>query len=46
MMQFSLGVLQILVQESQDLFTLAKAILIMMQQMIPDHYCCKGHTSL
>ena len=28
--QFSLGVLQMLVQELQDLFTLAEAILIMM----------------
>ena len=44
--QFILGVLQMLVQELQDLFTLAKAILIMMQQTVSDHYCHKGYSSL
>ena len=44
--QFSLGVLQMLVQELQDLFTLAKAILIMIQQTVSDHYCHKGYISL
>ena len=44
--QFSLHVLQMPVKESQDLFTLAEAILIMMLQTVSDHYCCKGHISL
>ena len=35
--QFSSELLQMLVQELQDLFTLAKAIFIMMQQMISGH---------
>ena len=40
--QFSSNVLQMLVQELQDLFTLAEAILVMMHQMISGHYCSKG----
>ena len=43
--RFSSEVLQLLVQELQDLFTLAKAILIMMQQMISGHYCSKDTTA-
>ena len=37
--QFSSGVLQMLVQESQHLFALTKAIVIMVWQTISDHYC-------
>ena len=44
--QFSSGVLQMLEQELQDLFTLAEATLIMMQQMTSDHYCSKGYSIL
>ena len=44
--QLSLGVLQMLVQELQDLFTLAEAILNMMQQTMSDNYCSKGYISL
>ena len=44
--QFSSDVLQMLVQELQDLFMLADAILIMMQQMISDHYCNMEYSSL
>ena len=44
--QFSAGVVQMLVQELHDLFALAEAILIMIQQMIPGHYCSKGYSSL
>ena len=44
--QFSSDVLQMLVQELQELFTLAEAILIMIQQMILDHYYSKGYRSL
>ena len=40
------GVLQILVQELQDLFTLVAAISVMMQQMASSHYCNKGYSSL
>ena len=44
--QFNAGVLQMLVQELQDLFTLAEAILIMIQQMISNDYCSKGYSNL
>ena len=44
--QFSSGAVHILVQELQDLFTLAKAILILIQQMISSHYCSKGYSIL
>ena len=44
--QFSSDLLQMLVQELQDLFTLAEAILIMMQKTISDQYCSKGYSSL
>ena len=44
--EFSLGVLQMLVQESQDLFTLAEAILIMMWQTSLNQHCNKGYSSL
>ena len=40
--QFSSDVLGILVPELQDLFILAEEILIMLQQMISNHYCSKG----
>ena len=41
LIQSSSGVLEILVHELQDLFTLAETILIIMQQMISSHYCNK-----
>ena len=44
--QFSSNVLQMLVQELQDLYTLAEAILVIMQQTISDHYCSKGYSRL
>ena len=44
--QFSSGVLQMLVHELQALLTLAKAILNKMQQTGLDHYCHKGYISL
>ena len=44
--QSSLSVLQMLVQELQDLFTLVETILIMMQQIVSRYYCNKGYSSL
>ena len=44
--QFSLGVLQMVVQELQNLLTLAEAILIMRQQRISDHSCSNGYSTL
>ena len=44
--QFCSDVLQMLAHELQDLFTLAEAILIMLQQTISDFYCSKGYSSL
>ena len=45
--QFSSGIRQMLVQELQDLFTLAGAVSVMMKwQTISGHYCRKGYSSL
>ena len=44
--QSMLGVLQMLVQESQDLFAPAIAILIMVQETVLDHYYHKGYISV
>ena len=46
MIQSSLGVLQMLIQELQDLFTLVEAILIMLQQTVSSHYDNKAYNSL
>ena len=44
--QLSSGVALMLVEELQDLFALAKGILIMIQQMISSHYCSKGYSCI
>ena len=44
--QSNSGVLQMLVQELQDIFTLVEAISIIMQHTVSSHYCNKGYSSL
>ena len=44
--QFNSDLLLMLVQDLQDLFTLAEAIVIIVQQTISDQYCSKGYSSL